>query len=134
MSNTFSGNGNLADNPVIKTVTVKGEERKIAEMRVFFDRLRNDGEGGLEDKGGFWLDVTAWGDALAERCAKLLRKGARVHVVGELEAQQWTSKETGEERSGMQLNASEVYLGLTRVEAVTYREKTKPTGEERVAA
>ena len=134
MSNTFSGNGNLADNPAIKTVTVEGEERRLAEMRIFFDRLRNDGDGGLEDKGGFWLDVTAWGDALADRCGKLLRKGARVHVVGELQQQQWTDKETGEERTVMQLNASEVYLGLTRLETVTYRAKAKPSAEERAAA
>jgi len=123
MSNEFRGNGNLAENPAIKTVTVDGEERKLAEMRIFFDRLRQDGDGGLADKGGFWLDVTAWGNDLAERCGKLLRKGARLHVVGELQQQKWTSKESGEEKSAMQLNASEVYLGLSRIESVAYKER-----------
>ena len=123
MSNEFRGNGNLAESPSVKTVTIDGEERKLAEMRVFFDRLRADGDGGITDRGGFWLNITAWGDDLAERCAKLLRKGARVHVVGELQQQTWTSKETGEEKVGMQLNANEVYLGLSRVEAITFKER-----------
>lgn len=123
MSNEFRGNGNLADNPALKTVTIDGEDRQLAEMRIYFDRVRSDGDGGLADNGGFWLDVTAWGDPLAERCVKLLRKGARVHVVGELRESSWTSKETGEEKSALQLNASEVYLGLSRIEAVNFRER-----------
>jgi len=134
MSNEFRGNGNLADNPAVKTVTVSGEERQLAEMRVFFDRLRDDGAGGLTDKGGFWLDVTAWGDELVERCGRLLRKGARVHVVGELQQQQWTSRETGEEKTALQLNASEVYLGLSRLESVSYREKARVARDEQAAA
>ncbi|MES2353107.1 MAG: single-stranded DNA-binding protein [Pseudomonadota bacterium] len=134
MSNEFRGNGNLAENPAIKTVTVDGEERKLAEMRIFFDRLRQDGDGGLADKGGFWLDVTAWGNDLAERCGKLLRKGARLHVVGELQQQKWTSKESGEEKNAMQLNASEVYLGLSRVESVTYKERKTAAERDSEAA
>lgn len=134
MSNEFRGNGNLADTPSIKTVPIDGEERKLAEMRIFFDRLRNDGEGGLTDKGGFWLDVTAWGNELAERCGKLLRKGARVHVVGELQQQKWTSKETGEEKVAMQLQASEVYVGLSRIESITYKERKASTEHESESA
>jgi single-strand DNA-binding protein len=130
MSNEFRGNGNLAESPAIKTVTIDGEERQLAEMRILIDRLRADGDGGLANKGGFWLDVTAWGDDLADRCGKLLRKGTRVHVVGELQQQKWNSKETGEEKTAMQLNASEVCLGLSRIEAVTYKERKATADRE----
>ncbi len=121
MRNEFRGNGNLADAPTLKSLNVDGEARSIAEMRVFFDRTRDDGHGGLADKGGFWLDVTVWNETLAERCARLLVKGARIHVAGELEHQSWTSKESGAEKSALQLHASEVYFGLARIESVTLR-------------
>src|SRR5258706_12147717 len=52
MRNEFRGNGNLADAPTLKSLNVDGEARSIAEMRVFFDRTRDDGHGGLADKGG----------------------------------------------------------------------------------
>jgi len=43
MSNEFRGTGNLGDNPTLKTVLVKGEDRKVAEIRVFFDEYKPDG-------------------------------------------------------------------------------------------
>lgn len=125
MSNEFRGTGNLGDNPVLKTALVRGEERKVAEMRVFFDEYKKDGNGGFEHNGGFWLSISVW-DQRAEQAASLLRKGARVHVAGKLVQQEWTDKETGEIQRAMQLNADEVYLSLSRVEGVTF----KPRREE----
>ena len=40
--NNFSGKGNLADALTLKHVTVKGEDRAVAEMRVFFDEYAYD--------------------------------------------------------------------------------------------
>lgn len=119
--NEFKGTGNLGANPVLKTVQVGGEDRKVAEMRVFFDRPRSDGAGGYKDEGGFWLSVSVWGDRLAENCAHLLRKGARVECIGELKQSSFTDSETGEERASMQLVADQVYLSLNRIESVTFR-------------
>lgn len=38
MSNQFSGVGNIGTDPQLHEVTVNGEERQVAEMRVYFDR------------------------------------------------------------------------------------------------
>jgi single-strand DNA-binding protein len=60
MPNSYQGTGNLGDSPVLKTIQVNGEDRKVAELRVFFDNYRPDGQGGLEQTGGYWLDVSVW--------------------------------------------------------------------------
>lgn len=120
--NQFGGTGNLADAPTLKTVQVNGEDRKVAEMRVFFDEYKPDGQGGFEQDGGFWLDISVWGKR-GEQVAELLRKGARVNVTGRLEEDRWADKETGEERSKLRLVADDVYLSLSRIEAVQFRPK-----------
>jgi len=66
MSNEFRGTGNIADAPTLKTISVNGEDRKVAELRVFFDDYKPDEQGGFTQSGGFWLDVSVWGDARAE--------------------------------------------------------------------
>lgn len=45
MPNSYQGTGNLGDSRALKTVQVNGEERKVAELRVFFDNYRPDGQG-----------------------------------------------------------------------------------------
>ena len=121
MSNEFSGTGNVGDLPLLKTVMVGSEERQVAELRVFFDEYRQDGKGGLEQAGGFWLDVNVWGDRLAAEIAQLVKKGTRVHVVGRLAETQWTVTATGEERSALHLNADHLFLSLTRLAEVRFK-------------
>lgn len=122
MSNEFRGTGNLGDNPTLKTVTVKGEDKKVAELRVFFDDYRPDGNGGFEQVGGFWLNASVW-DKRAEDVALHLRKGARVRVEGRLVEQEWTDKESGEVKKAMQLNADDVFVSLSRIKEIKFREK-----------
>jgi len=119
MPNTYQGTGNLADAPVLKQVQVNGVDRKVAELRVFFDNYRSDGKGGLEQSGGHWMDVSVW-DYKAEQAARLLRKGARVHVIGRIERDSWEDKETGEPREKLRLVADDVLLSLTRVKSVEF--------------
>ena len=121
MSNEFSGTGNVGDQPLLKTVMVGNEERQVAELRVFFDEYRQDGKGGLEQAGGFWLDVNVWGERLAAEAAQLVKKGARVHVIGRLAETQWTVTATGEERSALHLNADHLFLSLTRLAEVKFK-------------
>ena len=121
MSNEFSGPGNVGDQPLLKTVMVGSEERQVAELRVFFDEYRQDGKGGLEQAGGFWLDVNVWGERLAAEVAQLVKKGARVHVIGRLAETQWTVTATGEERSALHLNADHLFLSLTRLAEVRFK-------------
>ena len=121
MSNEFSGTGNVGDQPLLKTVMVGSEERQVAELRVFFDEYRQDGKGGLEQAGGFWLDVNVWGERLAAEVAQLVKKGARVHVIGRLAETQWTVTATGEERSALHLNVDHLFLSLARLAEVRFK-------------
>ena len=129
MSNEFRGSGNVADRPVLKTVQVGAEQRQVAQLRVFFDDYRRDGEGGLEQAGGFWLDVNVWGERHATEVTQHLARGARVHVIGRLTEHRWTVTATGEERHALYLNAERLYLGLSRLSSVEYqprREALRP--------
>ena len=126
MPNNYQGTGNLGESPALKAVQVNGEDRKVAELRVFFDNYRADGQGGLEQTGGHWLDVSLW-DYKAEQAARLLRKGARVHVMGRLEQDSWTDRETGEPREKLRVVADDVLLSLTRVKGVEFEPRR---GEE----
>jgi len=115
MSNEFRGTGNAGELPVLKSVMVGNEERQVAELRVFFDEYRQDGHGGVEQAGGFWLDVNVWGERHAAEVTRLVKKGARVHVIGRLVESRWTVTATGEERTAFYLNADHLFLSLTRL-------------------
>ena len=120
--NTFFGKGNLGAKPTLKHVQVMPSEEPLAlaEMRVYFDRARPDGNGGYRDEGGFWANVTIWGRK-AERVAKLLPKGARVCVLGTLCKDRWADKETGETRERDAILAEDITLDLSRVEEIRLR-------------
>ncbi len=120
MANRFEGRGNLAAVPELKRVQVDGEERLVAELRIYFDRQVPDGDGGFTDRGGFWLTANLWGDR-AEVVSNLLPKGARVHVTGTLVQDTWNDKESGEERRALELVADYVSLDLGRVDGLRLR-------------
>ncbi len=120
MSNEFSGTGNAGDDAALKTVIVANEEKRIAELHVYFDEHSSPQPSEAARDRGFWLDVTVWGDRQAAEVAQHVKKGARVHVVGRLAEHRWTVTATGEERSAMHLNAERVYLALTRVAEVRF--------------
>lgn len=123
MSNEFRGTGNLGAAPVLKRVTVKGDDRPVCELRIFFDEYSRDAKGEIQQSGGFWLTGSVW-DRRAEAAANLLRKGARVRVEGRLKEESWDDRETGETLSEFRLAIDDVFLALSRIESVTYREKS----------
>lgn len=129
MANIFQGTGNLGDSPTIKAVQVNGEERMVAELRIFFDDYKRNADGEYEQIGGFWMNCSVW-EARAEAAAKLLRKGARVHVQGRLTQQSWSDKETGEEKTAMHLNVDDVFPSLSRIEKIEFRAKRQGEGNE----
>ena len=122
MSNIFSGTGNVGMPPTLKTVSVRGEARKVLELRVFFDAYKSDGNDGYvqDDSASFWKDVTLWGER-AERAASHLVKGARIHVVGNMRGEKWQDKTTGEDRYSDSIVAEDIFLSFARVESVTFR-------------
>lgn len=120
MPNMFIGKGNLADAPSLKVANGERGEFKVAEMRVFFDRWTRDQETGEPvQNGGFWLPVQVY-EAKAEACAKLLRKGARVKVEGEL--REFTAHDANNnEVTAFQVRADDITLVLSRVDDIQYR-------------
>ncbi|GAB4360975.1 MAG: single-stranded DNA-binding protein [Gammaproteobacteria bacterium] len=128
MANEFRGRGNLGAAPALRQVEVGGESRSVASLRIYFDRQVPDGDGGFEDRGGFWLDVNLWGPK-AVAAAKILPKGARVAAAGTLVHHTWTDKESGEERGRLELQADSVDLDLGRLESIEPRRKETREGE-----
>lgn len=119
MPNQFDGTGNLADAPSIKNCsTSSGKKFRVADMRVFFDEFGKDASGNFEQTGGFWLPVTAY-DLTADQCARLLKKGTRVKVSGQL-SQFKAHDDQGNPVLAFQVKASSVALSLSRVDAVEF--------------
>jgi single-strand DNA-binding protein len=122
MSNKFSGRGNLGADPELR-YTAGGESDPVCSLRIYFDRPKPDSKGGFEDKGGFWMDTNLWGTR-GETAARLLKKGARVLVTGELYEETWQDKENGEDRSKMRIRAENVDLDLNRLENVAWHSRS----------
>jgi single-strand DNA-binding protein len=119
MQNMFIGKGNLGSSPELKRLTGKNGDFVVATMRVMFARWGQNSEGTVEQVGGFWREVEIYGDK-AEACAKHLRKGARVLVIGEERDFTATDKETGEEVQVIKIVADDVALQLSRIESITF--------------
>lgn len=119
MQTFFVGKGNLADAPELKHGTSKsGEPFVVANMRVMFGRYGQTDSGEIEQVGGYWRPVEIYG-AKAEACAKHLRKGARVVVMGE-EREFRARDEDSNEVVAFKIVAEDVALQLTRIESVKY--------------
>ena len=124
MANRFQGRGNLGSEPTLRQVEVDGETSTLCMLRVYFDRQVPVDDGGYADRGGFWLDVSLWGER-APRVAQLLEKGARISVNGVLVEKAWSDKETGEDRSKLEVRANDVDLDLLGVAEVLWQRTTK---------
>ena len=118
MQNLFIGKGNLADSPELKRINGKNGEFAVASMRVMFGRYGQNEEGDVEQIGGFWREVEIYGQK-AEACAKLLRKGARVLVLGE-EREFTAHDDQDNEVKVIKVVAEDVALQLSRIESINY--------------
>ena len=129
MQNLFIGKGNLGDSPKLKNVDGKNGSFTVTSMRVMFGRYGQNEEGEVEQIGGFWREVEIYGNK-AEACAKHLRKGSRVLVIGE--EREFTAKdEDGREVQVIKVVAEDVALQLSRIESITYtRARSRETAEE----
>ena len=126
MQNLFIGKGNLAKSPTLEHKTSRdGKDFIVANMRVMFGRYARGEDGQMTQVDGFWRGVEIYGSK-AEACAKYLRKGARVLVIGE-ERSYHAKDENGNEVQVIKILADDVALQLTRVESITF--VTKPKGE-----
>ncbi|QNM95478.1 single-stranded DNA-binding protein [Chitinimonas koreensis] len=120
MSNIFFGTGNIGKAPELRYVPVNGESRAVLNFSVYCDDYKRTAGGELEqtDKG-FWVRVGFWGPR-AERAAKLLEKGSRVRVEGNLVQDRWQD-ENGAEQRGLTLEADDVFISMSRIESITWK-------------
>jgi single-strand DNA-binding protein len=121
MINAFQGIGNLGTTPTLKAVDCETETRKVANMRVYFDRPVGED---FKDKGGFWLSVDIWGFR-AEEAHRILKKGARVYFSGALRQESWTDEMTGEIRHDMRLSADYFFIDSVCIDSIQFREKNR---------
>ncbi|MEZ8191728.1 single-stranded DNA-binding protein [Vibrio sp. 10N.222.54.A1] len=120
----FIFDGNIGMTPELRWQPANdrsnGEARPLLKFNVKYDRLikTQDPERPYEDKGGFWVDISYWGRD-AEALSKLLQKGMRVRIEGELRIDVWEDKNNpGQMTSGMALTASLITIMAQRVDAV----------------
>ena len=127
MQNLFIGKGNLGDSPNLRRLAKKnkpGEEFVVCSMRVFFARYGTDQETGeVGQIGGFWREVEIYGNK-AEACARFLKRGARVLVVGE-ERDFYAKDDEGNEVQVVKVVAEDVALQLTRIESIVYKQSSR---------
>lgn len=122
MQNVFIGKGNLGGPVELKRLDGRNGEFVVASMRVMFARWGQNEQGDLEQVGGFWREVEIYGEK-AEACARHLKKGARVLVMGEERDFMATDKETGEQVQVqvIKIVADDVALQLSRIESIVFQ-------------
>jgi single-strand DNA-binding protein len=100
--------GNLTFDPELRSLP---SGTSICKLRVAVNaRRKNGATGEWEDKPNYF-DVTVWGPQ-GENCARYLSKGRPVAIDGRLEWSEWTDKDTGKNRSKVEIVAETVqFLG-----------------------
>lgn len=84
--NSVTMNGNLTKEPDLK----EAGGTSVCELRIATNSsFKKDGK--WESKAHFF-QVNVWG-AQGENCAKYLKKGSKVSILGRLEYQQWKNKD-----------------------------------------
>lgn len=130
MTSRIQIEGNLLANPSQDKITVNGEDRTICRLRVMNDNWRKDEAGNYQqvDDRTFPVSVTVFNERLAAEAFKHLRKGARVHIDGEIyKLSVYTDETTGKNYPDLSINADAVMPMLTRIEEINYQPpKTKP--------
>src|SRR5688500_692866 len=96
--------GNVGGDVVLRDVTVRGENIKVASFSVAVNNGKN-AQG--EDLPPTWIKVSVW-RKYADIVAQYVKKGDRVTVTAEnLKASAWHS-EDGDLRTGLEVNARRV--------------------------
>jgi single-strand DNA-binding protein len=133
MSNTFTGRGNLGKAPELKRIQGPNGPFEVATMRVMFARYAvNEKTDEIEQVGGFWREVEIYGEK-AQACARLLKKGARVLVIGE-EREFTAHDDNDNEVQVLKIVAQDVALQLTRVKSIEFETRREEQDDSLAAA
>lgn len=117
MGTTFLGEGNIGTKPEFKEFPNGNRDpRRLLRLNVYFDNSIPKGDGGYEDRGGFWANVELW-HRDAERYSRLYAKGVRVLVQGRMVMDKWEDEE-GDENSAMKVQANRIGILPHRIESV----------------
>src|SRR5690242_3502246 len=100
--------GNLTRDPELRSLA---SGTSVCSLRIASNtRRKNNATGEWEDKPNYF-DVTVWG-AQGDNCARYLSKGRPVAIDGRLEWSEWVDKDTGKNRSKVEIVADSVqFLG-----------------------
>ena len=85
-----------------------GNNVAVAKFSVAVNRSVKGADGQWQDVASF-VDVTAWGKT-AERLNQTARKGTKVLIVGRIEQQTWTDKQTNQQKSKVAVIADRAEL------------------------
>jgi single-strand DNA-binding protein len=100
--------GNLTFDPELRSLP---SGTSVCKLRVAVNTRRKNGATGEWDDKANYFDVTVWG-AQGENCARYLSKGRPVAIDGRLEWSEWVDKESGKNRSKVEIVADTVqFLG-----------------------
>lgn len=113
--------GNVTRDPELR-FTPNGSAQ--ARLGVAVNRRWQDRNSGEWQESTSFFDVICWRD-LAENVSTSIKKGTRVVVTGRLEQRTWETKEGGEKRSTVEINADEVAPSLRWATAVIERTERK---------
>lgn len=126
---TFIFDGNIGQLPKLTFQPANersnGEPRPLLVFSVKYDRLvrSDDPNKRFEDKGGFWIRIDYW-KRNAEQLNRLLGKGMRVRIEGELRLDEWPDSDNpGQVLSGMALTAESIAILPSRVRSITMDER-----------
>ncbi|WP_314911873.1 single-stranded DNA-binding protein [Cardiobacterium hominis] len=123
-------NGNLGDDPRCGvTQDRNGEPLHWISFSMRQPHWSKNDRGEFVDSSGFWINVS-WFDRKAETAGRLLKKGAAVVVIGDLHVEIWVDKDTGEQKAGFKVNASEVAFDMRSLADVTYRQRSAERGPQ----
>jgi single-strand DNA-binding protein len=100
--------GNLTFDPELRSLP---SGMSVCKLRLAVNTQRkNNSTGEWEDKPNYF-DVTVWGKQ-GENCARYLAKGRPVAIDGRLEWREWQDRDTGRNRSAVDIIADSVqFLG-----------------------
>jgi single-strand DNA-binding protein len=100
--------GNLTRDPELRSLP---SGMSVCSLRIASNTRRKDGGSGEWVDKPNYFSVTVWG-AQGENCARFLSKGRPVAIDGRLEWREWQDRETGKNRSGVDIIADSVqFLG-----------------------
>lgn len=99
--------GNVGRDPELRQLA---DGAKVCNFNIAVNETSRDKKGRLSS-APTWFRITVWGERAAI-CARNLRKGSAVYVVGRLKPKQWEDKQ-GERHISLEVKASDIrFFGL----------------------